>query len=133
MVSRFLVATDVAGLSDDPVPWPVERKEVRTPLFNLVPSDPLFLQHFVSLPTSHTIHAITITTSTDAPWIVFSNSLLTDLHMWDPIIPHLISDSSNTVTGKSRNPFNVLIHSQRGHGKSTLPISPTATTIPALA
>jgi len=28
MVSRFLVAVDVAGLADDVVPWPLERKEV---------------------------------------------------------------------------------------------------------
>lgn len=27
MVSRFLVAVDVAGTSDDPVPWPLDRKE----------------------------------------------------------------------------------------------------------
>jgi len=27
MVSRFLISTDVAGLSDQPVPWGVERKE----------------------------------------------------------------------------------------------------------
>lgn len=29
MVSRFLVSLDVAGMSDDEVPWPLERKEVR--------------------------------------------------------------------------------------------------------
>ena len=28
MVSRFLLATDVAGLAGSEVPWPVERKEV---------------------------------------------------------------------------------------------------------
>ncbi|KAG6860638.1 hypothetical protein C0995_009118 [Termitomyces sp. Mi166 len=116
MVSRFLVAVDVAGLSDDPVPWPIERKE-----------------HFISLLNSHMIHAITITTSPDAPWIVFANSLLTNLHMWEFIIPYLISDSPDTVTGKPRKPFNVLIHSQRGHGKSIVPAPPTATTIPSLA
>jgi len=27
MVSRFLLSTDVAGMSDMEVPWPVERKE----------------------------------------------------------------------------------------------------------
>ncbi|KAG6887448.1 hypothetical protein C0992_012217 [Termitomyces sp. T32_za158] len=113
MVSRFLIAADVAGLSDDPVPWPIERKE-----------------HFVSLASSHVIHAVTITTSADAPWIVFANSLLTNLHMWELIIPHLISDLPSIVTGKPRKPFNILIHSQRGHGKSSLP---TATTIPSLA
>lgn len=28
MVSRFLVATDVAGLSDEPLPWPADKQEV---------------------------------------------------------------------------------------------------------
>lgn len=28
MVSRFLLATDVAGISDMEVPWPVDKKEV---------------------------------------------------------------------------------------------------------
>lgn len=28
MVSRFLVALDVAGMLDEPVPWPVDRQEV---------------------------------------------------------------------------------------------------------
>lgn len=28
MVSRFLLAVDVAGLSDEEVPWPVDRVEV---------------------------------------------------------------------------------------------------------
>jgi hypothetical protein len=29
MVSRFLVSLDVAGMSDNPVPWPVDRTEVQ--------------------------------------------------------------------------------------------------------
>lgn len=33
MVSRFLVSLDVAGKSDEPVPWPVDRKEVLLLLF----------------------------------------------------------------------------------------------------
>lgn len=33
MVSRFLVSLDVAGVSLDPVPWPLERTEVRFVLF----------------------------------------------------------------------------------------------------
>ncbi|KAG6864299.1 hypothetical protein C0991_010749 [Blastosporella zonata] len=118
MVSRFLVAVDVAGLGDDQVPWPIERKE-----------------HFVPISASHTIHAITITASPDAPWIVLANSLLTNLHMWELVIPYLISSSPDTITGKRRKPYNVLIHSQRGHGKSTLSdaATTTTTTIPSLA
>ncbi|TFK36308.1 Alpha/Beta hydrolase protein, partial [Crucibulum laeve] len=110
MVSRFLVATDVAGLSDEQVAWPVDRKE-----------------HFVKIPSpGHTIHAVTLITSPDAPWIVFANSLLTDLSMWSYFIPYLLS----SPFGKS---YNILLHSQRGHGKSTLPNSTPQTTIPALA
>jgi len=30
MVSRFLVSLDIAGKSDEPVPWPVNREEVHT-------------------------------------------------------------------------------------------------------
>jgi hypothetical protein len=29
LVSRFLLGTDVAGISDMEVPWPVDRREVR--------------------------------------------------------------------------------------------------------
>jgi hypothetical protein len=31
MVSRFLVSLDIAGKSDEPVPWPVDHEEVNTP------------------------------------------------------------------------------------------------------
>ncbi|KAF8662042.1 hypothetical protein AX16_001227 [Volvariella volvacea WC 439] len=92
MVSRFLVSLDVAGMSEDPVPWPVKRSE-----------------RFISFP-AHQIHAVSLITSPTAPWIVLANSLLTDLTMWDPLIPHLLNAS-----------YNILLHSQRGHGRSTLP------------
>ncbi|GLB35691.1 putative carboxymuconolactone decarboxylase family protein [Lyophyllum shimeji] len=98
MVSRFLVAVDVAGMSDDAVPWPVERKE-----------------HFVTM----------------LPWLVFANSLLTNLSMWECLIPFLLPNSRDP-TSSSRS-YNVLIHSQRGHGRSTLPALSRPTTIPALA
>lgn len=85
------------------------------------------LQHSVPIPSAsdstHTLHAITITTSPTSPWIVFANSLLTDLTMWNYLIPYLLSDT----------PYNILIHSQRGHGLSTIPASAQATTIPSLA
>lgn len=42
----------------------------------------------------------------DAPWIVFANSLLTDLSIWDAQIAVL------------KNQFNLLRYDQRGHGKS---------------
>lgn len=42
----------------------------------------------------------------DAPWIVFSNSLVTDLRIWE---------AQATVLGKR---FNLLRYDQRGHGRS---------------
>ncbi|KAF8960696.1 Alpha/Beta hydrolase protein [Flammula alnicola] len=122
MVSRFLLGTDVAGLSDTEVPWPVEKKE-----------------HFISLPSfppsstpTHTIHAVTLITSPSAPWLVFANSLLTDWTMWSYTIPYFLDLPSSETTS-----YNILLHSQRGHGLSTLPL-PTdhqdrLTTIPLLA
>jgi len=86
MVSRFLLATDVGGISDMEVPWPVDKKE-----------------HLVSLPSfppvsilTHTIHAVTLTTSPTAPWLVFANSLLTDWTVWNYIIPYFLDLPSST-------------------------------------
>ncbi|KAF8877942.1 Alpha/Beta hydrolase protein [Gymnopilus junonius] len=116
MVSRFLLATDVAGISDVEVPWPVDKKE-----------------HFVSVPSfppastpSHTIHAVTLTTSPSAPWLVFANSLLTDWAMWSYIVPYFLdlascSNASDNDHTEQKETYNILLHSQRGHGKSTLP------------
>ncbi|KAF9562048.1 alpha/beta-hydrolase [Agrocybe pediades] len=113
MVSRFLLSTDVAGISDKEVPWPVDRKEHRIALPSFPPDS----------TSSHVIHATTIISSPDAPWLVFSNSLLTDLSMWNYIVPHFLSN------------YNILLHSQRGHGQSTLPehSSQRPVTIPLLA
>lgn len=52
--------------------------------------------------------------------------------MWEFLVPYLISDSPDN-SGKARKPYNILIHSQRGHGLSTLPAVPQSTTIPSLA
>lgn len=77
------------------------------------------------MPDLHQIHATTIVVSPTAPWIVFANSLLTDLTMWNYVIPYFLQSG-----------YNVLAHSQRGHGQSTLPPASTSvrqTTIPSLA
>ncbi|KAF8154521.1 Alpha/Beta hydrolase protein [Crassisporium funariophilum] len=137
MVSRFLLATDVGGISDMEVPWPVDKKE-----------------HFVSLPSfppavnpTHEIHAITLVTSIDAPWLVFSNSLLTDWTMWSYVVPYFLDLPSSTTSATRTSPaadatsvqttYNILLHSQRGHGLSTLPIAASnqarLVTIPLLA
>lgn len=55
--------------------------------------------------------------------------------MWSYLIPFLLSSSPDPTTGKAYTGYNILIHSQRGHGQSTLPphSSLHPTTIPALA
>lgn len=54
-----------------------------------------------------------------APWIIFSNSLMTDLSLWDEQVAVL------------RGRFNILRYDQRGHGASVVPDSPQV--IPSLA
>lgn len=44
----------------------------------------------------------------DAPWIVFSNSLITDLSIWDAQVEML------------KDQFNLLRYDQRGHGESAV-------------
>lgn len=43
----------------------------------------------------------------DLPWVVFGNSLITDLHVWDNQVVEL------------KEKFNLLTYDQRGHGGST--------------
>jgi len=47
-----------------------------------------------------------------APWLVFSNSLLTNLSMWDAVVAPL------------RDRYCVLRYDQRGHGKTAVPPGP---------
>ena len=42
----------------------------------------------------------------NAPWLIFSNSLATNLHMWDPQAADL------------KNEFRMLRYDQRGHGET---------------
>jgi len=55
MVSRFLVGLDVAGKSNDFVPWPVDREEVCSALIYFVTiaikqANLTHLQHFITIP-----------------------------------------------------------------------------------
>ena len=45
----------------------------------------------------------------DAPWLILSNSLATDLHMWD--------EQANQLKGS----FRILRYDQRGHGLTEAP------------
>ncbi|KAF9523208.1 Alpha/Beta hydrolase protein [Crepidotus variabilis] len=121
LVSRFLLSTDVAGSSDVEVPWPVDRKEHFIEIRSFSPA---------ATPT-HTIHAVTLkpSDSPNARWIAFSNSLITSIEMWNYAIPYFLDQG-----------FNLLLHDQRGHGASNLPLVGSGsgtekrlTTIPLLA
>lgn len=52
------------------------------------------------------LHVETIVARSDAPWLLFSNSILTDLTIWDRQIPVL------------KESWNILRYDQRGHGRS---------------
>ena len=65
---------------------------------------------FIDL-SSHRLH-YRIDGESDLPWLVMSNSLGTDLHMWDTQVAALSGH------------FRVLRYDQRGHGESTAPPSP---------
>ncbi|KAJ6593790.1 Alpha/Beta hydrolase protein [Mycena capillaripes] len=112
MVSRFLISVDVAGMSDDPVPWPVDRTE-----------------HKVPIGSDH-LHAVTLVTHPDAPWLVFANSLLTEESMWDWLLPAVLAPTTST-TWPFKGTYNILLHAQRGHGRSST--TAEACTIPILA
>lgn len=66
---------------------------------------------FLELPT----HRLHYRIDGDAgPWLLFCNSLGTDLHMWDAQVPALAER------------FRVLRYDRRGHGRSTAPPAPYA-------
>ncbi len=48
----------------------------------------------------------------DAPWLVFANSVLSDLSIWDAQVESL------------KDRFRLLRYDQRGHGRSSLPAGP---------
>ena len=46
----------------------------------------------------------------NAPWLIFSNSLATNLHMWDQQVSDL------------KHSFRMLAYDQRGHGLTEAPV-----------
>jgi pimeloyl-ACP methyl ester carboxylesterase len=79
--------------------------------------------------TDH-LHAVTLVTHPDAPWLVFANSLMTDESMWDWLIPAVLAPTTSTVW-PFKGTYNILLHAQRGHGLSST--TTEACTIPILA
>lgn len=62
------------------------------------------------------MHAVTQILSPSAPWLVFSNSLLTNTSLWSLVTPKF------TAAG-----YNILLFDQRGHGHSSVPDPPRCT------
>lgn len=148
MVSRFLVSTDVDGLTGKAVPWPLNIQELDIAVPSYSPSNK---------EQTHSIHTTILQQKPKsspnaryaAPeWLLFSNSLLTSSQMWNYVIPFFLdgrlhfdlnSGEATWPPYRSRQ-FNIILHDQRGHGKSGLPSAPNnspddprMTTIPLLA
>ncbi|KAJ2920561.1 hypothetical protein H1R20_g16534, partial [Candolleomyces eurysporus] len=133
MVSRFLVATDVNGLTGKEVPWPLERHEHNIQVPSYKPES-----------STHSIHTIALKQSPATEWLVFANSLLTNWQMWSWVVPYFLDggfnydSAGNDIRANTRRPYNLILHSQRGHGTSGLPAKPSdedsrQTTIPLLS
>lgn len=115
MVSRFLVAIDVDDRANTPVPKPEGSEHVQDQATLSLPvNGPSSSagRGLVQLPDGQLLSTRVHFHSMTAPWIVLVNSLMTNLSMWDAVIPALSSR------------FNILSYDQRGHGSSAIPAEP---------
>ena len=115
MVSRFLVAIDVDDRANIPVPKPEGSEHVQDPASLQLPvTGPSSSagRGLVQLPDGQLLSTRVHFHSMNAPWIVLINSLMTNLSMWDSVIPALSAR------------FNILSYDQRGHGSSAIPAEP---------
>ncbi|PWN88945.1 alpha/beta-hydrolase [Acaromyces ingoldii] len=121
MVSRFLVALDIDERADQPCPVPGLAEEEATPRAAAYPhsadgaSNRGLVQAGQGVNLSTRVHFH----SMQAPWLVLVNSLMTNLTMWDQVVPALSGH------------FNLVTYDQRGHGNSSVPPQPC--TVDALA
>ncbi len=76
------------------------------------PGPPSCFKPYSHHPCGHAHHF------TDCALDVFMNSLLTDWTMWNYVVPYFLDLPSSQETT-----YKLLLHSQRGHGLSTLPTS----------
>jgi pimeloyl-ACP methyl ester carboxylesterase len=120
MVSRFLVALDVDDHSNVPCPVPgLEGVSSESAPLGF-PYTPFNYSHGLVQVSKNVNLATKIHfNSMQSPWIVFVNSLMTNLTMWDAILPSFTPH------------FNVITYDQRGHGKSSTP--PSGCTLDELA
>lgn len=117
MVSRFLVALDIDERADKPCPVPGLSEAEATPRPTPYPHGSggaegaggrgyVQVGQGVNLATRVHFHSM------QAPWLVLVNSLMTNLTMWDAVVP--------TLSGH----FNIVTYDQRGHGNSSIPAEP---------
>ncbi|MBW0464333.1 hypothetical protein O181_004048 [Austropuccinia psidii MF-1] len=99
MVSRVLITLDVADDHNQSVPIPGLEAKVESFLM----SDGTKLTARCQKTTDSQV---------SRPWLMFCNSLLTDMTMWDWITPSLAAN------------YNLVCFDQRGHGRSSVPTSP---------
>ncbi|CAO1621246.1 unnamed protein product [Sympodiomycopsis kandeliae] len=112
MVSRFLVALDIDDRASQPVPVPGHNQQQQQPALdypsqktaNDTSRGQVQVQGGETLSTRVHFHSM------QAPWLVLINSLMTNLTMWDAVIPGLSSAG-----------YNILRYDQRGHGGSSVP------------
>lgn len=113
MVSRFLVAMNVDDHADIPCPVPgleenpaesSKQGSLSYPQTSVKYSHGLVqVAEGVNLATK--IHF----NSMQSPWIIFVNSLMTNLTMWDDVLPGFTPH------------YNIITYDQRGHGCSSIP------------
>ncbi|PWN29928.1 alpha/beta-hydrolase [Jaminaea rosea] len=113
MVSRFLVALDVDDRANEPVPVPglppslSSSSSSSTPQQDLGPATGrIVTRDGLTLATRTHFHSM------KAPWLLLINSLITNVSMWDSVVPLLASR------------YNILCYDQRGHGSSAIPDQP---------
>lgn len=110
MVSRFLVALDIDDRANEPVPVPGRDTSKAAPSparKDLGPATGrVRVRDGLEIATRVHFHSM------QAPWLILVNSLMTNVTMWDDVVPRL---STN---------YNVVCYDQRGHGSSAIPSQP---------
>ncbi|KAF6760489.1 beta-ketoadipate enol-lactone hydrolase [Ephemerocybe angulata] len=137
MVSRFLISTDVDGLTGKDVPWPLNIQELDIAVPSYSPTDK---------EQTHSIHTTILQQKPKsspnaryaAPeWLLFLIPSSPPLKCGTTSPP---SSLMATWPPYRSRQFNIILHDQRGHGRSGLPSvpnnspnDPRKTTIPLLA
>lgn len=121
MVSRFLVALDVDDHANIPCPVPGLEEAAQSNSGNHGYPPTIFDYSHGLVQVSKGVNLATKVhfNSMQSPWIVFVNSLMTNLTMWDSILPSFTPH------------FNIITYDQRGHGFSSIP--PNGCTLDELA